>query len=395
MSPPSAPGERWRKLLRFAAIYGPSRTLFKAAGRLRWRPPNLRRPAHQDIGLIGCGQFAFATIGYFLQRHFGPRIAACYDIDEQAARSLARGLRVQAVCASADELLDTPGLRLVYVASNHASHADYAAHALQRGLDVYVEKPIAVDPAQLIRLLRARRQARGRLFAGYNRPFSAAVRQLRRFITIDPAAGISLQCFVSGHQLAPEHWYRLPAEGTRVCGNIGHWLDLFVHILAWRGLPDELQISLTWADAAEPDDNVSISIRSDRTDLFSVLLSSRCEPFEGINESINFQHGETICKIDDFRQMTLWRGARVRRLRFWPKDVGHRSAILQPFEPGAGRDWQEVELSTLLMLHITDMVRRLQPQSVFFIQKQLAALNAALTQGDGDAARPEREGTDE
>jgi predicted dehydrogenase len=370
--------ERLRKVLRFVAIYGPSRTFFKAAGRLRFRPPSLTPRRAADIGFIGCGQFAFATIGYFLQRAFGPRVLACHDVDTAAANSLARGLRVARVCPSADELLAMPGLRLVYIASNHASHADYAARALDRGLDVYVEKPIAVNHEQLIRLLRARAHARGRLFAGYNRPFSAAIRELRARTTIDPAGGITLQCFVAGHRLAPDHWYRRPEEGTRVCGNVGHWLDLFVHMLCWRGLPDRLEIGATWADDAEPDDNVCISIRSDRADLFSVLLTSRSEPFEGINETINFQHGETICKIDDFRRLTLWQGAQVRTRRFWPKDVGHRDAILQPFGTGPGRDWHEVKLSTLLMLHIADMVRRRKPASTFSFAEQWAAVESAL-----------------
>lgn len=130
---------RWRKLMRFIRIYGPGRTLYKAAGRLRFRIPQLGRGRVANIGLIGCGQFAFSTIGYYL-RDFGAGILACYDINDQAARSLGRSLGVSRVCGTADELFTTPGLRLVYIASNHASHASYAMEALRRGLDVYVKK---------------------------------------------------------------------------------------------------------------------------------------------------------------------------------------------------------------------------------------------------------------
>lgn len=373
--------ESVRKLLRFTAIYGPSRSLFKVAGRLRFKPIVLQSNSKvADIGLIGCGQFGFATIGYFLQRAFGPRIAACHDIDAAAANTLARALRVPRVCDSAEALFAVPGLRTVYIASNHATHARYTSSALRHGLDVYVEKPIAVERSQLIELLRAKRQSGGRVFAGYNRPFSAAIQLLRAHTTIDAAAGISLQCFVSGHQIGPDHWYRRPEEGTRVCGNIGHWLDLMVHILAWRGLPDRLEISATWADDSEPDDNVSITIRSDRSDLFSVMLTSRSEPFEGINETINFQHGNTICKIDDFRRVCLWQGSRLLKHRFWPKDVGHQRAILQPFAESPRRDWHEVELSTLLMLHITGMVRERVRHSKFSFADEWAQIDHAVGQ---------------
>lgn len=356
------------KLWRFACIYGPGRTYFKVAGRMRlalpiW--PWARRAP--DVGVIGCGQFAFANIGYFVRNVFKRRVLVCYDLDSAARDSLARAQHAHHVTNSAAELLGTPGLRTVYIASNHATHAAYAAQALALGLDVYVEKPIAVTHAQLVVLLRAQRASSGRLFAGYNRPFSGAIRDLRRAMTIDAKCGFSIQCFVSGHQLAPGHWYRRPDEGTRVCGNIGHWLDLMIHLLAWRGMPDRLLIVMACADPSEPDDNLSIAITSDCGDVFSVMLTSRSEPFEGINESIHVQHGATICKIDDFRRMTLWQGARLVRYRYWPKDVGHRLAIGQPFEGAATRDWHEVELSTLLMLHITDMVRGGAVQSVFYL----------------------------
>jgi predicted dehydrogenase len=369
-----------RKLLRFVSIYGPGRTWFKVAGRLRVGIPRLRLRRAPDIGMIGCGQFAYATIGYFLSRAFGARFAACFDTDGRATRTFARGLGVRRECASVDELFAQTEVKLVYVASNHASHADYAAAALTRGLDVYVEKPIAVTLEQLATLERARRSSGKRLFAGYNRPFSAAIRDYLRAVPASTPGGISMQCFVSGHQLAPDHWYRLPAEGTRICGNVGHWLDLFVHLLARRGYPGELDISLTCADDAEPDDNMSVSMRSDRGDLCTITLSSRTEPFEGINETINLQHGDTICKIDDFRQLQLWQGPRLLRRRYWPKDVGHRLAIMQPFNQDSPRDWQEVLLSTLLMLYITDMVRNGARAGHFSFEREAARLESSIAQ---------------
>jgi predicted dehydrogenase len=355
-----------RKAWRYLLIYGAGRTLYKSAGRLRLgRFVLARRHAAPDIGLVGCGQFAFATISYFLNRAYGRRVAACFDIDPTASRTLSRAHGVPRVCDSFEQLLDTPGLKTLYIASNHASHAPYAVAAIRRGLDVYVEKPIAVSYEQLDELLAALGASRSRIFAGYNRPFSRAIRELRQQVRIHPDQGITLGCFVSGHRLGPQHWYRRPEEGTRVCGNIGHWLDLMVHVFAWRGLPDRLDISITWAHEAEPDDDVCIAIGSDRGDVVSLVLTSRTEPFEGINESINFQHGETIAKIDDFRRMTIWQHEHLFRRRYWPKDVGHGDAILQPFRSEPQRGWDEVVLSTRLMLHIADMVRNRQRHSVF------------------------------
>lgn len=368
-----------RKFWRFTGIYGIGRTLFKSMGRLRIALPLYSlRSSHRDIGVIGCGQFAFSTIAYFLWRSYGNRIASCFDTDRAAAVSFARAMRVPDVAASAVELLRQPGMRLVYVASNHASHSHYAVQALEQGLDVYIEKPIAVTYLQLVELLKALRASGGRVFAGYNRPFSGAIRLLRQEMDIDRSSAISMQCFVAGHLLAADHWYRRPDEGTRICGNMGHWLDLMVHIFCWRSLPDSMTISILAADQNEPDENVVVSLRSDRGDIVSIILTARSEPFEGILETINIQHGSTMCTIDDFRRVTIWKGPRLVRRRYRPKDVGHRAAVLQPFSPRPLRAWNEVVMSTLLMLEVTDMVRNGTQRREFSFPAALGRLEADL-----------------
>lgn len=347
----------FRKAWRFLTIYGVGRTLFKILGRTRRSIPLPDRYENPDIGLIGGGQFGVATLGYFLIRRFGRRFRWIYDIDPVTAQSAAKVLGAENVAESAEKILTDPKTSHVYIASNHASHTDYAIAALEAGKTVYVEKPVSVSFAQFRGLDRAARRAPGRLFVGYNRPFSTAIRALRDVVDEVPKGGLSLNCFVSGHVLAPDHWYRDPTEGTRICGNAGHWIDLFVHLIASRDLPEIFRIQLLSADPAEADDNFMLSIATDHGDIFSLMLTARSEPFEGINETICFQQGEVIAKIHDFRRMTVWKGPRLRRWRFWPKDAGHKRAALQPFIRGEGRDWEEIRLSTLLMLHIAEMVR--------------------------------------
>jgi predicted dehydrogenase len=364
-----------RKLLRYVGIYGARRTLFKAMGRLRSGPSWLmfsgRKP--QTVGIIGCGQFAFSTIGFFVTREAG--VAVCYDADLAAANSFARLHAVPRVAMSAEEVLASPDVSLVYIASNHATHARYAVDALDAGKRVFVEKPVALDLAEL-RALRLAKQRTGRdLFAGYNRPFSAATAHLREWCD-EPRGPMTFAAFVSGHRLGPDHWYRRPDEGTRICGNMGHWIDYFLHLLSWRGVPDTWRIGLVWSDAHARDDDLAISIASDHGDLASIVMTSRTEPFEGINETINVQWDDTIAKIDDFRRMTVWKGERVARHSYRPKDVGHERAILQPFAPGA-REWREVEQSTLMILRLADMVRNGEASGDFRFSDAWARLGAS------------------
>ena len=171
-----------KKLLRFIRIYGLRKTLFKALGRLRSGRFTLAPRSGADIGVIGAGQFAFATVGYSIYKRFGNRFVTCFDVDERNARTFCKFYGLGGPCASAEELINRKDVKVVYITSNHASHAGYALQALFSGKTAYIEKPICVDHDQFRPLVEASRTFRGRVFAGYNRPFSGALRLDRKSV---------------------------------------------------------------------------------------------------------------------------------------------------------------------------------------------------------------------
>jgi predicted dehydrogenase len=347
------------KIIRFTKIYGPSRTFTKVAGRMRFGSflSKFSRGKEKDISIVGCGQFAFSTISYFLKKQQGNRFLSCYDIDPNHAASLGKFYGFSYIEKNYQDLLNHKP-KFLYIASNHYSHTEYAIKALERNINVYVEKPISVTREQFKDLLDAIQESNASIYAGYNRPFSRAITDLSAYIK-DKKAPISINYFISGHKIESDHWYRDPKEGTRICGNVGHWLDLTMHLFSIRGqIPEQINVSIAYSSVDEPDDNIAITLTTELHDIVTIMLTSRTEPFEGINESINLQCDNVISKIDDFRTQTLWIDEKLIKKCYWPKDVGHKQAIMQPFEADEKkkRDWHEVKLSTLLMLFITEMV---------------------------------------
>jgi len=362
----------FRKLFRFCLIYGPHRAFVKAVGRTRWtlRLKLVLAPFKRSdkfIAVVGCGQFAFSTIAFFLTKKHGECIKVALDVDGKAVNTFSAcyGADVVLITPESDFLL--PDVKLVYVASNHASHTDYALRCLGAGVDVYIEKPICVSREQYETLRVAILKAQSKVYFGYNRPFSAAVKELKRYVK--PTA-FTLNCVVMGHLIPEDHWYREPAEGTRVCGNLGHWIDLSLHLLNCAGGVRYLDILIAYSNTETPDDNISVVLTSDRGDLITLTLTAREEPFEGINETIVFQQDGLFVKVDDFRRASFQLGHKKFNRRYWPKDVGHRKAITQPFD-GDARNANEVLCSTELMLEIMEMVRANKASSRFDIDGKL------------------------
>ena len=364
------------KFFRFIKIYGLKRTVAKVTGRLR---PNFKLwllykfPAYnfggKKVAIIGCGHHAFSSIAYYLTSFSSAKILFVHDINFKAANSLAKAYNSYSLDVDKEiEPAITHKPSIVYIASNHATHSEYAIKYLQDGCDVFIEKPIAMNLQQLEDLSKAESTSKGSIYSGYNRPNSKSIELLKR--GFKNGTPFTLNSFVTGHFLDSDHWYRKETEGTRIVSNLSHWIDLGLHILYFdKSNLESLNISIMYSDINLPSENISISMASNKNDLLSIIFSCRSEPFEGVNETINFQQGDNIIKIDDFRRTYIWQGEKYRKYSHWPKNNGHKKTILSPINNDKNRDWSELKESTKLMLHIEDMLKNKKTNSNYSFSK--------------------------
>ena len=351
-----------KKVVRFVKIYGIFRTLTKVIGRVRPRFKFwliLKFPLYstsgKKVGLVGCGHHAFSSIAYYLSTSTNAKIVFSLDIDPKASSSLAYAYNTIDI-GDKYKISDSNNIDIAYISSNHATHTQYAIDFLERGCDVFIEKPIAINKQQLDLLSRAVRKTNKKIYVGYNRPHSPSIKIIKDNF-IDNNTPITLSCFISGHFIPEDHWYRDPSEGTRIVSNLGHWIDLSVYILSWsNSFPKFLDVIISYSDLQLPSDNIGVSIVSSNHDLINITFTSRGEPFEGVREMINFQKDDVNVQIDDYRSTKIWKGSYFKKYKHWPKNNGHKSTVLQPFSNTLIRNWDEIELSTRLMLHIEEMV---------------------------------------
>jgi predicted dehydrogenase len=226
----------------------------------------------------------------------------------------------------AADVLDNDHVRLVYVASNHASHAEYAIQALERGKHVYIEKPHVTSYDQLDRLVAAMGSSSGRVFLGFNRPDSGFGQLLLEHLGRESGAGM-YSWFVAGHAIDPGHWYFSPEEGGRVLGNLCHWTD-FVFRMAGQSFP----IRITPTRGAKSDADIAVSYTFPDETIAVITFSAKGHTFEGVKEHLSAHRGNCLVSMDDYERMTIEVREQKTRYRNRFRDQGHQRIVLHAYD---------------------------------------------------------------
>ena len=322
-----------RKVARYVRLYGPRRTLAKVRGQLHMRakdPPRLRAPGRSDahVGIVGCGMFAYGTIAYYLQRGVGPVMRGAMDLDPARAASLARDYRLHYATEDASRVIEDSHIDLVYIASSHPTHAEYAIEALRAGKSVHIEKPHVVSEDQLIRLCQAATDSPGSVRLGFNRPVSRLGNEVRSLME-DQSGQAMFTWFVAGHETAPDHWYERPEQGGRALGNLCHWTDFVLQMMPPE---DRFPIEIRPARGKDPDSDVALSYVFGDGSIAAISFSAKAHTFEGIREHLSVHRGDLLLTLTDFQELRAEIGERRRRIRLRHRDHGHADSILRSYE---------------------------------------------------------------
>lgn len=329
---------RARKAARYVRLYGPRRTLVKirgqyhmrTAGPVRGRRLTAGRPdAH--IGLIGCGNFAFSHIAYFLDRNVGPVIRAAMDVEGARAESIAGQYGMHYATEDARRVIEDPDIDLVYIASNHASHAEYAIQALEAGKNVHIEKPHAVDDDQLLRLCRTMERTAGSVRLGFNRPASALGQKTRSLLASQEGA-MMLNWFVAGHEIPPDHWYYRPEEGGRILGNLCHWTDFSMQMVDRE---HRFPVKVCPTRGAKADSDIAVAYVFADDSIAAITFSAKGHAFEGVREHLSAHRGNVLLALEDFKELRAQCNERRQKVRLRFRDHGHEGAIMRSYAMSA------------------------------------------------------------
>ena len=191
--------------------------------------------AASQVALIGAGNFATRTLLPALLSQ-APRPTVAQVVSERGASAvlLARQLKARRASTDVEGALADPSVRAVFITTRHHQHAAQASAALRAGKAVWVEKPLALNEAELAELSAAQAASGQLLMVGFNRRFAPLAQHVaQRLRTI--AGPKHFEATINAGTLPPGHWLLDPrVGGGRIVGEACHFVDL---LRFWAGAP--------------------------------------------------------------------------------------------------------------------------------------------------------------
>ncbi len=345
-----------KRFLRYINLYGPLRALVKACYHLDNSFGNkilyfLFRANDKSRGdrvfISGLGNHGFTLISFAII--FIGRRSICGVIDpSERAKFLARSILRCNHYHSLSEAVQSNNFfgDVLYVCSDHHSHLAYALAAVGRFSNVYIEKPLIVSDDQIPDLFELAKSDIN-VFTGFNRPNSPFFQQLLHHC----GEVFNITFVVNGHFLPSDHWYRESKQGSRILGNLTHWLDLSYRIFVYTDSVTPIDICLV---KGHLDDVTIVLSQCNRT--INICFSANSEPVDGVEEFIHWNSLSSTGFVNNFRSIALYNGAKKIVKHKLRKDVGHIQTVLTPFKGKSFVDSKFVN-SALFCLIVENMYK--------------------------------------
>lgn len=194
------------------------------------------------VALVGCGTVAINHTNALKAIDDVDIVALC-DIKPERAEALCKKEALNArIFTDYHEMLNTLELDAVHIATPHYLHAEMAIFALEKNINVFLEKPMCITHEEISRILDAEKKSQGKLCVCFQNRFTKAVEHAKR--VIDSDGGIkSVHC--SLFWLRDEAYYlnsgwrgKYATEGGGVMINQAiHTIDLLTMFL---GKPEKI-----------------------------------------------------------------------------------------------------------------------------------------------------------
>jgi predicted dehydrogenase/threonine dehydrogenase-like Zn-dependent dehydrogenase len=311
------------------------------------------------VGIVGPGQFVKAVhLPNF------KKLADSYAISAVAARggptawNMSRQFGGGYATTSPEEVFKDPKVDFVLIASRHDQHAKLAVQALSHGKAVLLEKPAAMNEAELEELLNAAHSASKPIVVGFNRRFSPMARQAKSLLD-HRSNPVMITYRMNAGALPADSWVQGPEGGGRIIGEACHIFDLFNYLIGAPAV-GVTATPIRGSAGHTQTDNFTASVRYEDGSLCTLTYTSLGSTDLPKEHMEVFFDGKSIV-LDDYKNLSFF-GISRKPVSKSLQDKGHLEELRAIADHLTGKGplpmtLDEIESATRISLAVDALVR--------------------------------------
>jgi predicted dehydrogenase/threonine dehydrogenase-like Zn-dependent dehydrogenase len=269
-----------------------------------------------NIGLIGAGLHSKGVILPTLKRIKGINLLGVADVQGLKARDSGARYGFEYTTSDYQKILDDKNINTVIIATPHNLHASMLVDAIKAKKNIFIEKPLALNVAELKEIAKNYQKLPARVMVGFNRRFSPFCIKAKEFLEFYDGPRV-ISCRVNTGYIPKDHWVHDPAVGGgNIIGEACHFIDLIQFFSG--SLPNQVYAQAISGNVNEnvANDNIAAVIKMQNGSTASLVytaLGTRSYP----REKIEIFGGEAAASIDNFRSLICVKdGAKISKNSF-------------------------------------------------------------------------------
>jgi predicted dehydrogenase/threonine dehydrogenase-like Zn-dependent dehydrogenase len=300
--------------------------------------PPKRREGGRSVGMIGAGSYSQRVLVPAL-RKAGFRLTAVASARGLSARAAERRFGFGR-STTPEDLLVSDDVDVAAIATRHSSHASLAAAALRNGKAVFLEKPPALNLAELDMLKDVVAENGQPLVVGFNRRHAPTAQALRRHVAArgDP---VHILYRINAGPLAADHWLNdLDEGGGRLVGEGCHFVDFVCWFVG--DLPERVSCLMPAEQGRPLGAAQSFAATLEFPDGSLGTVAYHCGGAQGLaKEQVEAHAGGRSGVLSNFRSLFLHDGQSASEARRPNPSKGHVEQLVHFRRLLAGEDERE------------------------------------------------------
>ncbi len=197
------------------------------------------------LGVLGAGLFANSVLLPAIKKSADIQLIGIASAGGLHAQHSGKKFGFQYATSSDDEIINDPNINTVAILTRHDLHSELVVKALRAGKHVFVEKPLAIDPVglnKIVKLLTADHRPQtgkggqpsavsGLLTVGFNRRFAPLAQSLKSQVS-NLKEPKHIHYRINAGPIPLNHWTQDPnIGGGRIIGEACHFIDFITFLV--------------------------------------------------------------------------------------------------------------------------------------------------------------------